>query len=100
MFKDIIRLVAYPVTINEFGDPVSDENPIETEVFANKKSVRQSEFYQAAATGLKAELMFEMRQADYADEREIQYEGKVYKIIRTFQKDSELIELICQSLVD
>ena len=62
-------------------------------VFANKKSIRQSEFYQAQATGLKPELTFEIHLFEYADEPKLQYENKTYKIIRTFENGETLIDM-------
>ncbi|NOK23891.1 phage head closure protein [Corallococcus carmarthensis] len=69
-------------------------------VFANRKSIRQSEFYQAHMAGLQPEIMFEVRFADFADERKLRYpagdNGRRYNIIRTYTKNEETIELVCQ----
>lgn len=97
LFRDVIELVTVTTTENDMGDPVETETP--RQVFANKKSVRQAEFYQAAATGLKPELMFEVRSIDYAGETKLQYTGKQYGILRTFSKNDEILELICSGLV-
>lgn len=64
------------------------------EVYANKKSVRQSEAYQAAAVGLKPELMFEIRSIDYEQEERIDYNGKLYEISRVYDR-GEITELVC-----
>lgn len=62
-----------------------------TEVFAEKKSVRQSEFYAAAAIGLKPELVFLVDERDFSmaateqyDPAEIIYGERQYNIIRTY----------------
>ncbi len=68
-------------------------------VQADKKSIRQNEFYQAAAMGLRPEIMFIVRTAEYNGERELAYEGKVYTIIRTFDRDDEMTEIICEGAV-
>ena len=80
------------------GDLIDTET--EKQVFANKKSIRQSEFYQASAQGLKPEIMFEIREIDYADELKLIFDGKGYNIIRTYAKNGEIIELICNRLVN
>ena len=63
----------------------------ETEVFAEKKSVRQSEFYAAAAVGLKPELVFLVDERDFSmaateqyDPTEVIYGERHYNIIRTY----------------
>lgn len=98
MWRDIIELIATTNSGNPIGDTVS--TPTTKEVFANKKSIRQSEFYQAAANGLKPEIMFEIRAADYNEEKELEYEGKPYSIIRTYSASVEFVELICTGLVN
>lgn len=67
------------------------------EVYANKKSVRQSEFYQAASVGLKPELMFEVHSFDYNNDETLVYNDTEYTIIRVYNK-GELTELVCSAL--
>jgi len=98
LFRDVIKLISYTTTENELGDTI--EVPTERQVFADKQSVRQSEFYQAAATGLRPELMFVVRTIEYNGETRLKYNDKEYSIIRTYDKDGELIELICQGVVN
>ena len=98
LFKDVVKLISITYTENSIGDII--ESKTVKEVFANKKSIRQSEFYQAQASGLKPEIMFEIREIDYLDEKILSYESKEYNIIRTYSKDDELIELVCQGLVN
>jgi SPP1 family predicted phage head-tail adaptor len=102
LFKEVIKLISITISENDMGDPV--EIPVEREVFADKQSIRQSEFYQAAATGLRPELMFVVRTIDYNNEPKARWpataDGKEYNIIRTYDKDGELTELICQGVVN
>lgn len=98
LFRDVVKLISNTVTENDIGDPV--EVPVKREVFADKQSIRQSEFYQAAATGLRPELMFVVRSIDYEGEPKLKYNGKEYTIIRTYDKDGELTELVCQGVVN
>jgi len=90
MWKDIIELGTPPVNTT-YEQP--DIPSVWVEVFANKKSVRQSEFYQAAGAGLKPELVFEIKSFEYADNKYIKHEGKLYSILRTYIK-SDIIELV------
>lgn len=97
LFKDVINLISISTTTNAIGDSV--ETATKKEVFANKKSVRQNEFYQAAATGLRPELMFVIHSAEYNQEPKVEYDGKTYNIIRTYDK-GEWTELICSDIVN
>jgi SPP1 family predicted phage head-tail adaptor len=97
LFRDVVKLISVGHDQNDIGDIV--ETKTEREVFADKKSIRQNEFYQAAATGLKPELMFVVRTIEYQGERKLSYDGKEYNIIRTYDKNGEFTELICSGLV-
>lgn len=97
LFRDVVSLISYTVAVNAIGDPV--ETPTTREVYANKQSIRQNEFYQAAATGLRPEIMFVVRTIDYQGERKLTHGTTTYNIIRTYDKGGELTELICSGLV-
>ena len=98
LFKEVIKLISITTGENSMGDPI--ETPTTKEVFADKQSIRQSEFYQAAATGLRPELMFVVRSIDYNQEPKLKHGDETYTIIRTYDRDGELIELICQGAVN
>lgn len=104
MYGDVINLLSDSTTTNSIGDAV--KTPVSREVFADRKSIRQSEFYQAAAAGLKPEIMFEINLIDYEGERYLTYsedpaeDPKHYTIIRTYEKDRDKIELICKRVVN
>lgn len=97
MFRDVLEL--FGVTQVDDGGGGLTETETSRQVFANRKSVRSSEFYQAAAAGLKPEIVFEIRAVEYQDEPRLSYAGKVYQIIRTYSKDGELLELVCSRAV-
>ena len=101
LFRDVINLVSVTIAENEIGDSI--EVPVKREVFADKKSIRQNEFYQAAATGLRPELMFVVRTIEYNQEPKLEYpigSDKEYNIIRTYDEDGEFTELVCSGLVN
>lgn len=94
LWRDVVGLIPVTQIPGEYSAFVDvDGEP--RDVLANKKSVRQSEFYQAAAVGLRPEIVFEVQSIEYTDEPKLKYEGTVYHIIRTFSKNGEKIELIC-----
>lgn len=67
------------------------------EVYANKKSVRQSEVYQAAAVGLKPELVFEINTGEYEQEERVSFNEKTYEITRVYDR-GEVTELTVSAL--
>jgi SPP1 family predicted phage head-tail adaptor len=97
MWRDVVQLVRLDYIVNDYGD--QEYLRTTQTVFANKKSVRQSEFYQALATGLKPEIMFEVRTLEYTGQENLIYNLKEYVIIRTYSKNDEITELVCSGLV-
>ena|SRR5690606_20135218 len=97
LWRDVIQLVSVTHTTNSIGDAIPQEST--RQVYANRRSIRQSEFYQAMTTGLRPELMFEVRSAEYQGEPTVRFEGADYSIIRTYDR-GEITELICTGLVN
>lgn len=83
---------------NDNGDVI--EIPIEREVLAERKSIRQSEFYQATAKDLRPEFTFIVWSSEYENETRLNHDGKDYNIIRVFDKDEKNTELICSGFVN
>lgn len=75
--------------------------PMESErvVFANKKSVGHTEFYQSAQAGIKAEIKFDVRAMDYHGETVVEYGGKRYSVLRDYAtKNGDIVELTLSDL--
>jgi hypothetical protein len=98
LFRDQLILVAITEPTNDLGNSVRTET--QTTVFADKASVRQSEFYQASASGLRPELMFIVPTVDYAQQPYAIWNSKRYKIIRTYDRPDETTELLLQGLTN
>lgn len=91
--NDVIKLISYTETIDRYGRPVRAE--LSREVFAEVRSIGQSEFYQAAASGLKPEVKFVIADyLDYKNEKEVEWNGTRYNVLRTYQTDLRL-EITC-----
>lgn len=69
-------------------------------VFCNNKGVKRNEFYQAAVAGYKPELCVEIKADDYNRENHFEYQGIVYRIIRTYPVKNEKLEMICTAAVN
>jgi SPP1 family predicted phage head-tail adaptor len=65
-------------------------------VFCEKKSVPQSEFFQAGQSGIKASCVLVINLFDYQEETKVKYHEKIYHIYRTFERQDERIELYCE----
>lgn len=97
MWRDIAQLISYTETKDDIGDTI--QTPSERQVFVNKKSVRQNEYYQSLSAGLKPELMLEIRSIDYNNEEELEFDDKKYRVMRTFERKGEITELICEKVI-
>ena len=88
------------------ADGFNADVAVEYEIFVEKKSVTRSEFYMAMSAGMKPKIILSTRIENYEQTRtvvdgvakyaeKIRYEDAVYDIIRTYEKDSAWIELMC-----
>lgn len=75
--------------------------PIVKEVFAVEKSIREKEFYEAKALGLKPTIAFELADyLDYDNQQYIEYNNKLYSIIRTYRASESIsIDLTCEEVL-
>ena len=61
------------------------------------KSVTRSEFYSALTVGVKPEVVLKLTLAeDYENERQADFEGTRYEVLRTYETDDGGIELILE----
>lgn len=103
MNNDVITLVAEQYAVDEYGDAVKTKT--ERTIFAECRSITQTEFYQAAAAGMKPEIKFVIADfADYHGEKVLMYQpygGKLrrYNVIRTYRAGNAL-EITCNSEVN
>lgn len=68
-------------------------------VYADVKSPTRTEFYQSYKAGLKASIVFKVYTDELADAEEVMYNGKRYRIIRTYMTDANYTELTCSEVV-
>jgi SPP1 family predicted phage head-tail adaptor len=80
---DEIKLRAVSRSVGAGG--YTTETVSETTVYADVMSVKRSEFYAAGAAGMKADVVFVINADEYAGQAEVEYDGKIYDVIRTFQ---------------
>lgn len=90
-------LINQTFTKDEIGNQVPTEN--RTTILCDKKSAGRNEFYQAATAGLKPEIVFVIHAYEYNGEKVVEFEGKRYNVIRTYQVDFEELELTVERMV-
>ena len=66
------------------------------EVIAQQGGVNRNEFYKAAAVGMTPSVVFIVSESDYQEERLIRFDGKLYRVIRSYPLPNRKIELVCQ----
>ena len=89
-------LIGHIYEEDEWGNQV----PVETRkpVLCNIKSIGRNEFYNAAMNGLKPSIIFVIHGYEYEGEQEVEFEGEIYKVIRTYATGFEEIELTCEKV--
>ncbi|HHQ2481021.1 TPA: phage head closure protein [Bacillus cereus] len=93
--NDIILFPVVTTTEDELGQ-VEVSEYFTRQVFCEKKSVSQNEFFQAGQSDIKASCVLIVHVLDYQEEREVKYREKEYNIYRTYERDDEKIELYCE----
>lgn len=85
-------------TRDEHGNAVYPET--ETTIYGKQRSVKQTEFFQAAAVGFKPDLMIEVYAFEYNGEELCEIDGNRYTIYRTYQiPNTDRIELYLTAIV-
>lgn len=94
----IIYLLQNTAEANSKGDVINKIEEVKR--YAEIQSIGQNQSYQAAAVGLKPQFTAIIWEAEYSNEEFLKYQGKQYKITRTYVRDDEKIELTCSSQVN
>ncbi len=93
--KDVVKLISVTWAPDDIGNQVAKET--KKEVFANMFTVSAAEYYNAALTGLRPSLMFEVYSFEYSGQTRLEYEGKTYNIIRATTA-GEKTRLVCEEV--
>ena len=82
MYDDLIGLVSEKYTFDEIGRQIPERT--KREVFAEIKSISQSEFFNAGQSGLKPEYKITVWTQEYNGERLVEYNDRIYTVYRTY----------------
>lgn len=78
---------------DDLGQKIPDGPPVETSVLCNKKSVGRNEFYNASVAGMEPELILGLHAYEYDNQKQVEFNGQTFDVIRTYQVNFEEIEL-------
>lgn len=92
--SDVLNLISSTWTLDEYG--VRRKTEISRQVYCEAHSVTQTEFFAGSQAGLKPDLRFTVFNADYANEEILEFHGVRYSIYRTYNANSDYIELYAQ----
>lgn len=94
--NDIIELISFQNTVNDIGNIIKVKSY--NKIFGDKKSITQTEHYEAEKLGLKPSFRFEIYSHEYNGELFARYGVKEYKIIRTYQTSIDKIEIVLEGV--
>lgn len=98
MYNEVIALGKPEIVEDKYGN--QSKEYVFKEVFAEVKSVSQSEYYTAAQSGFKPVFKFILADYyDYEEEDTVIYNGILYHIIRTYRNGLQL-ELTVEKKVE
>lgn len=66
------------------------------QVLGQVSSVTASEFFAGGQNGLQPEIRVTMFAYDYQDEQNLELDGKIYSIYRTYYARNDTLELYCE----
>jgi len=90
-------LLSQTTTYDEVRNPI--QTPARISILCGLNSVGRTEFYNAAAAGLKPAKVFTVHKYEYGNENEVEFEGEKYKVVRTYAINFEEIELTCERVI-
>ena len=92
MWSNEITLIGKVKTgLDALKQPIFEEKRLT--ILCCKRSVTRSEFYQANQVGLRPSLVVDVHSFEYDNQVVAEYEGKRYRILKTFPVDLEILEL-------
>lgn len=89
------RITLRAITLHEDPEGYQTKAYTDKVVWASEKSVSRSEFYSANANGIDVSIVFEIRAENWENQDEVKYRGKEYRIVRSYQKGTRSVELVC-----
>lgn len=89
-----VTLIGHTYKENEYGQQIPETKG--TTVFCNRKPVPRGEFYAAAQADIEIAELLVIHPYEYSGEKQVEFQGQIMTITRTYPKDSEELELSCE----
>lgn len=94
MYNHELILLGTGYTEDELGNQIPNE-PRNT-ILCKVNSIGRNEFYSAASSNLKPEIVFTIHKYEYENERKVVFEEQRYSVLRTYATGFEELELTCE----
>lgn len=80
------------------SDGIGNQVPVhsETVVMGYEDRLSRNEFYQAGQSGISLSKLFIIHPYEYEGQNQVKFNEQTYTIIRTYQRDYEELEIVCQ----
>lgn len=89
--NDVLTLLKTTYTTDKYGQQIPTQEA--HVVFCERHSISRNEFFNAGRNGLNPQFEFTVFKGDYMGETVCEYDGQSYSIYRTYETDSDYIEL-------
>ena len=101
-YDNELTLIQQTTTYDDIGNPIESDNKIN--VLCGIKSIGRTEFYNAAANGLKPSYIFVVHPYEYNGETYVEFSEdekpkQKYKVIKTYKPNFEDLELTCEKVI-
>lgn len=107
LYDNELTLLSYKLTEDDIGNNI--KVPVRNTILCKVKSIGSTEFYNAQVNSLKPEIKFIIHSFEYNGEKEVEFKGVKYQVIRNYDGDTvdrsdnslsgEEIELTCEKVV-
>lgn len=94
MYNHELILISLEYVSDAIGNQIPTE--IRQPILCKVDSIGRSEFYSAATSDLKPEIIFTIHKYEYQNQRKIEFENQQYSVLRTYAVGIEEIELTCE----
>lgn len=92
-----VTLLSYTYESDKYG--VRKKIPNRETIMARKRPVSRSEFYLAGQSGIQVAHLFVVHSFEYTGQIDLEYEGNLFSVIKTYPVNFEEIELTCEGKV-
>lgn len=94
MYNNELELLREGYTEDELGNQIPSN--VKRSILCKVNSIGRSEFYSAASSNLRPEIVFTIHKYEYENERKIIFEEQQYSVLRTYATGIEELELTCE----